>query len=182
MEIAFGFCHCGCGNKTNLCTQNSARDGDIKGQPQKFLKGHHLRLSAVDYIAEDRGYKTPCWIWQRAIGKDGYGIGWNGTVTCGAHRVYYERAYGPIPACEPPLYLQLDHLCRVHPCVNPEHLELVTGATNQHRGRTAKLTPALVREIRALAGAGTQRDLARQFGVGEMCISCVVRRVTWKNV
>jgi hypothetical protein len=30
--------------------------------------------------------------------------------------------------------MQLDHLCRVRGCVNPDHLEVVTGATNTLRG------------------------------------------------
>lgn len=181
MEIDFGFCHCGCGNKTPICSQTSSKHGRRKGQPQRFIKNHDKRLSGVDYLIEDRGYKTPCWIWQRALDKDGYGVDWNGKLRR-AHAVYYERVHGPLPAFEPPFYPQLDHLCRVHPCVNPEHLELVVAAVNTWRGKTSKLTPSIVRDIRALAGTDTQRNLARHFGVGEMCISCVIRRVTWKTV
>ena len=48
-----------------------------------------------------------------------------------AHRVVYEHFHGPIP-----VGLQLDHLCRVHNCVNPDHLEPVTSKENLHRGDT----------------------------------------------
>jgi hypothetical protein len=182
MEIAFGFCHCGCGNKTSTATQTSNKHGRTKGQPQKYLKAHHLRLSPVDYLIEDRGFTSPCFIWQLAIGKDGYGIDSIGSRTCGAHRAAYERKYGPLPACEAPDFLQLDHLCRVRLCVNPDHLELVPGLVNHHRGKGVKLTPDIVRQIRAAAGTDTQHGLAERFGVGDMCISCILRRVTWKHI
>lgn len=45
-----------------------------------------------------------------------------------AHVASYEALVGPIPAG-----LELDHLCRVHACVNPEHLEPVTHQENMRR-------------------------------------------------
>jgi hypothetical protein len=42
-----------------------------------------------------------------------------------AHRRVYELLVGPIPEG-----LQMDHLCRVKRCVNPDHLEPVTGSEN----------------------------------------------------
>lgn len=181
MEIPFGFCHCGCGNKTSIATQTFNKRGRKKGFPQKFIRNHDKRLSGVDYLIEDRGYTSACWIWQRALDKDGYGVDWDGKLRR-AHAMTYERVHGLVPPCEAPLFLQLDHLCRVHPCVNPDHLELVTGLVNHHRGKGVKLNPAIVLEIRAAAGTDTQRGLAKRFGVGDMCISCILRRVTWKHV
>jgi HNH endonuclease len=71
-----------------------------------------------------------CWLWTGhiATGK-GYGrIRVNGEYQK-AHRVSYELFVGPIPDG-----LQLDHLCRVRNCVNPEHLEPVTNRENGLRG------------------------------------------------
>lgn len=72
----------------------------------------------------------PCWIWTAARNPEGYG---NFAVSSAddrnAHRVAYELLVGPIPAG-----LHLDHLCRVHPCVRPDHLEPVTPAENTRRG------------------------------------------------
>ena len=48
-----------------------------------------------------------------------------------AHRVAYELAIGDIPSG-----LVIDHLCREHLCVYPEHLEPVTQAENVRRGRS----------------------------------------------
>jgi hypothetical protein len=73
-----------------------------------------------------------CWLWARKVGKPGYGL--MTTKEAGkprtrlAHRVSYEAFVGAIPAG-----LQLDHLCRVRACVNPEHLEPVTLQENLYR-------------------------------------------------
>ncbi len=38
----YGFCHCGCGQKTNLARDTNPKRGDIKGQSVKYIKGHRL--------------------------------------------------------------------------------------------------------------------------------------------
>ena len=40
MEVPFGYCHCGCGNKTNIAKATVPRWGFVKGQPHRFLVGH----------------------------------------------------------------------------------------------------------------------------------------------
>ena len=51
------------------------------------------------------------------------------------------------------------------------------------RNANSKLTPALVREIRALAAQGKNyQQLARQFGVSRPTVSLLVRRLTWQTV
>lgn len=79
-----------------------------------------------------------CWEWRGTHDKDGYGHFRIGSRTNGslrmvlAHRFAYETLVGPIPEG-----LQLDHLCRNTPCVNPLHLEVVTLQENIRRGRLA---------------------------------------------
>lgn len=71
---------------------------------------------------------TPCMPWPAAK-VSGYGvININGKPRK-AHRVIYENHKGPIPDG-----LVLDHLCRNHKCVNPDHLEAVTQKINTIRG------------------------------------------------
>lgn len=50
-----------------------------------------------------------------------------------AHRWAYESEVGPIPPD-----FDIDHLCRVRACVNPEHLEPVTRAENIRRAAACK--------------------------------------------
>lgn len=72
--------------------------------------------------------ESGCWIWTGYTVK-GYGqVGGRP-----AHRVAYEREHGQIPAG-----MEVDHLCRVPLCVNPDHLEPVTRAENMRRRAAAR--------------------------------------------
>ena len=179
MEVPFGYCHCGCNQKTSLASQTARTRNLVKGQPTDYIRGHKNRKSPVDYVIEDRGYKTPCWIWQLATDKDGYGQKKVKGKQAKAHRHFYERKYGPVPAG-----LEPDHLCRVRPCVNPDHLEPVSVAENSRRGSNAVLTAAEVREIRSLSFShrGDRTRTAAKFGVNPATICDILKRKTWKDL
>jgi hypothetical protein len=89
---------------------------------------------AKEYIAariavEDRGYSTPCWVWQKCLTEKGYGraqVPELGRMR--VHRATYQLYVGQIPEG-----LVVDHLCRVKACCNPDHLEAVTNEENQRR-------------------------------------------------
>jgi len=88
------------------------------------IKDKVLASSVVD----DNG----CWRWQRPLSTQGYGfLGVRrqlGMVTTTAHRASYEVFRGDIPRGH-----DIDHLCRVRDCVNPDHLEAVSRAENLRR-------------------------------------------------
>lgn len=42
-EIAPGYCQCGCGGKTPISRRTYAAKKYIKGQPRRFIPGHHTR-------------------------------------------------------------------------------------------------------------------------------------------
>jgi hypothetical protein len=69
----------------------------------------------------------PCWLWTGAISSSGYGNLWVDGKNKLAHRVAWELLVGPAPD-------ELDHLCRVTRCVNPDHLEPVEHIENMRRG------------------------------------------------
>lgn len=70
-----------------------------------------------------------CWHWATPQASNGYGRFWVDGHLVLAHRFAYELLIGPIPDG-----LQIDHLCRVRHCVNPDHLEAVTQQVNILRG------------------------------------------------
>jgi hypothetical protein len=72
-----------------------------------------------------------CWLWDGARFDTGYGKTFIGEKRVLAHRVVYELLRGPIPQG-----LQIDHLCRVRCCVNPDHMEPVTRVVNVMRGES----------------------------------------------
>jgi hypothetical protein len=72
---------------------------------------------------------TGCWIWQLVIDRDGYGRSYSiKRRTPLAHRVSYAAFHGEIPHG-----FEIDHLCRLRCCVNPDHLEAVTREANHLR-------------------------------------------------
>lgn len=136
------------------------------------------RTSPVDYIVESRGYKTPCWIWQLGISKYGYGKIKVAGHTFGAHRYYYEQFVDVIPA-----HLVIDHLCRVHACVNPSHLEVVTNAVNVRRGIGTKLDQVSIQEVLSLHLAGnTLTAIAMRLGLSVPHVHDIVHGIRWSDV
>jgi hypothetical protein len=75
---------------------------------------------------------SDCWLWTGTLNRDGYGRVSIGGREIGAHRAVYEALIGAVPEG-----MQLDHLCRVPNCVNPEHLEPVTIGEYIRRGHAA---------------------------------------------
>lgn len=86
-----------------------------------------------------------CWLWQMHIDRAGYGrlqIRVNGKPQCAmAHRLAYAAWRG-----EHETGLELDHLCRVRRCVNPDHLEPVTHAENMRRSPVNKAARLAMRK------------------------------------
>lgn len=124
----YGNCECGCGQKTKIAAKTNSAQHQIKGQPNRYLAGHRPKKHP-DYLPEDHGYTTPCWIWQGGKDRLGYGLINRLEHSGVAHIWFYKRAKGPIPEG-----LELDHLCRVRACVNPDHFEAVTHEENILRG------------------------------------------------
>lgn len=123
--LSKSLCLCGCGAGVN--------------PGNRYVRNHHSRKRkhAFDYIEEDKGYSTPCWIWQLGTvhGRGGrhYGQVRKNGKSLMAHRLYYEREYGPMPDG-----LEIDHLCTETLCVRPEHLEAVTHRENMRRLQASK--------------------------------------------
>jgi hypothetical protein len=102
-----------------------------KGQyiPEKNLK---IMFDSIAIV--DTGYKTPCWIWTKALNKSGYAQFWFKDFGKGksknhrGHRATYQHFIGEIPEG-----LDLDHQCDVEACMCPWHCKPMTNAENNKR-------------------------------------------------
>lgn len=80
------------------------------------------------YIPEPN---SGCWLWTASLNTYGYGqiyvrdLGRHDH----AHRVSWELFKGEIP-----VGMDIDHLCRVRSCVNPDHMQPVSPRENIMRG------------------------------------------------
>jgi hypothetical protein len=149
----------------------------VAGKNKRFVFGHNRRSSPVEYVVKSMGFITPCWIWQRSV-SSGYGMAWDGTTKkmVRAHRLMYERYRGHIEEG-----LQLDHLCRVRNCVNPDHLEPVTMLENIRRGEASKLNQMQVEQIRHRCDLGESgKSIAKDFNIAPAYVTQIRRRKRWK--
>jgi hypothetical protein len=146
------------------------------------------KVSVIARLAKYSRQDGDCIRWTGSHNTKGYGSINAGGKTRGAHRVAYEVLVGPIPDG-----LYVLHHCDNPKCTNPQHLFVGTHADNMadaaSKGRLSGsgsnqvLTPADVREIRALTDAGvTRAELARRFGVSRSTIIEVVNRQAWRSV
>jgi len=127
-------------------------------------------------VSSDVPFKgSPCWVFTGSRSPVGYGqIGVgsrsDGTATkAAAHRVTYEAFVGPIPEG-----LELDHLCSVRSCCNPDHLEPVTHAENVRRGRGRLINGAKTHCKRG--HPFDERNTERRKDGGRECLACRVIR------
>ena len=75
-----------------------------------------------------RVHKTEdCWLWTGSSTGTNlrYGAMFRAGRMVNAHRISYELAYGPIADG-----MVIDHICHVHKCVRPDHLQAVTQKQN----------------------------------------------------
>lgn len=94
------------------------------------MKAMHL-TPEERFFARVEPSPNGCLLWTGEVSRKGYGrfILDESRTRVLAHRWAYERERGPIPEG-----LQLDHLCRNPPCVNPDHVEPVSVRENVLRG------------------------------------------------
>jgi hypothetical protein len=115
------------------CEKTNHRRGWCNAHYQRWKKYGDPLGVAIPTSPEERFWSKVdaagfCWEWTGSR-SNGYGMFHFEGRDVRAHRWAYEFLVCPIPEG-----LDLDHLCRNHACVNPDHLEPVSHRTNVIRG------------------------------------------------
>ena len=185
-SIPYGYCHCGCGQKTTIPAKTSTKLNRFKGVPMRYVRGHNPidqsykskpRIE-VQYHEEDRGHETPCWISSHKGTDSGHVQLRRNGKPIAAHRYFYEREYGPI---EPGM--QLHHLCDQPPCVRPSHLQPLTPAEHAHTKKNVKLSMEAACEMRTLYASDewSYSKLAKRYGISIANCYQTVQGRRWKQ-
>lgn len=115
-----------------------------------------------------RHVKTPlCWDWTGTLQRSGYG----GFRVGSAHRASYRLHKGEIP-----FGMQIDHLCSVPACVNPDHLDLVTPAQDGARKKIRNRWRGWATHCAAGHELNDETTLWRANGTGRQCRLCLHER------
>lgn len=196
-RIPYGYCHCGCGQKTTIALKNHTRTHAVKGEPTKYIKNHVNRISKNEQIAlfwsrvSITADDNLCWLWTEKHDKDGYGKTWWNGKTERSHRVAWMY-----PDYSIPNEMFILHSCDNPICCNPKHLFIGTaldnnrdrerkGRGNQLKGEQHhmhKLTEDQVRDIRRryFMSNVSYSQLAHEYGVTPSNICMIVKNKTWQ--
>lgn len=195
LTAPYGRCQCGCGGTALLSQGNYTSLGYVKGEPRRFLWGHHMRVwygTDEERFWEKVDKRSPveCWEWQAVCNARGYGLFRYEGKSALAHRFSYILHHGDLPDGDFVL-----HSCDNPACINPHHLFAGSHTDNMadmtKKGRqlrgvkswSAKLTNTEVKEIRKCYAQGEyQQSIADSFGVSVATISMIVNRKIWKHV
>jgi hypothetical protein len=137
-------------------------------------EGKGVRLTMPEFWPKIEKTAT-CWLWRGAHtgrAKWRYGRIWDPRTKRLRlpHHVAYEMVKGPIPTG-----MEVDHLCKVTMCVNPDHLEAVTPRENWLR--SAAPSVAAARKTHCPYGHPfDERNTRRRRTGGRDCRACAMIR------
>ena len=101
----YGYCFCGCGEKTNIPNYTHAQKGRFAGEPNTFVQGHAARMQKRPRRLSDEQVEQVRWLWQnspmtsREIGEM-VGISGSFTGAIARNEKYYDPDYTPISGKE----------------------------------------------------------------------------------
>lgn len=136
-ERATWLCKCDCGGERVMSSAALLKADDLCCGCTRRAQGQPITLDWLFFRCSPVPF-SGCWIWMGATSV-GYGHIRDKGRLYTAHDLSFTLAGGVIPDG-----YEVDHLCRVRCCINPDHLEAVTHSVNVLRGaKSALKTPKM---------------------------------------
>lgn len=147
-----------CGRKhyaKGLCSSHWKQQ--FRGEEVRTLSG--IAVPFKDLLWSRINQTDTCWLWTGPLTDKNYGYFQQDYQFWYAHRYMYTRFIGPIPEG-----IEIDHICWVTNCVNPEHLRLANRTQqNEYRQGPQKHSKTGVRNVHIKRG-NTYRKFAVEVG------------------
>jgi hypothetical protein len=201
-DIPYGYCHCGCGQKTSIAQNSAPHRGYLRGEPSKYIANHFHAPNRPATEPEARFWKlvdrrgpNQCWEFKGSKGRNGYGQVWSYGKIIRTHRFSWTIHHGPIPDG-----MFVCHRCDNPSCVNPDHLFLGTHlenmadmtrkgrGRNSGEGRPGENNPChILTEVDVLAIRNdpelsklSQVEVGLRFGVSRQTVSDIRSGKRWR--
>jgi HNH endonuclease len=172
-SVAFGLCHCGCGEQAPNADRTHTQFHWYKGNPKRFIKGHGLiGAKHPNWTGGKFHYKGYILIY---VGRDHPMANKNGR--CYEHRLVVAEREGRMLE----RHEHIHHRNGIRDDNRSENLELIDPVT--HTRLKSKLTEDDVREIwEGIEGGESDSTIARLFDVSPAAIWKIRKGETWKQV
>lgn len=131
--------------------------------------------------------ESGCWVWMRAIDKNGYGIHYFKNKKYFAHRKSYELFNGKIPE-----NMLICHKCDNPSCVNPNHLFFGTAKDNAQDALKKKRNFVGSKNSRAILNENDVieirksnlplKDIAKKYLVSLSTIKYARKKTSWSHL
>lgn len=165
---AYWWCHCDCGADKEIDGYALRRGKTTSCGRACLSKKNPVEIAQKFWDRVNLNGPGGCWLWTGHGTPNGYGNFWNGHSQVFAHKWAWVSLRSDIPEG-----LELDHLCKIRNCVNPDHMEPVTREENIARSAQTRREKPCCKRGHLFNEENTYWYTAKDGSVHRNCKTCM---------